>query len=481
VRSRSHHESDTFRPQVAVVGGGIAGLAAAWFLRQGLGDAVRVTVLEGSETLGGKLSLGEIAGLPIDDGAESMLARRPEAVELARAVGLGPAIVHPETADAAIWSRGRLRPFPSGQLMGAPGDLRALAASGLLSPAGLARAALDQVLPRTEVTGDVRVADYVGARVGREVVERLVEPLLGGVYAGQADQLSLEMTVPQLAEAAKGERSLVRAVRRLLAAADRDRPVFAGLRGGIGRLPDAVAAASGADVVLRTTVRELRRRPRGWRLTLGPTSAAATLDVDAVVLAVPARPASRLLAADVPAAAAELAGLDYASLAVVPLAYRPSAFPTPLVGSGFLVPALEKRAVKAVTFNTVKWRWLADVAGDVVVVRCSIGRHGEEHYLQRSDEELLSWAVDDIAAATGAGERPIDARVVRWGGCMPQYQVGHRERMARLRRAVAAAGGLVVCGAAYDGVGVATCVASGQRAAALLEQELTRSGEWAHG
>jgi protoporphyrinogen/coproporphyrinogen III oxidase len=137
--------------------------------------------------------------------------------------------------------------------------------------------------------------------------------------------------------------------------------------------------------------------------------------------------------------------------------------------------------VKAVTFTSVKWRWLADAAADLVVVRCSIGRHGEAHYLQRADEDLLALAVDDVAAATGAREPPIDARVVRWGGCMPQYQVGHRDRVARVRRAVAAAGGLAVCGAAYDGVGVAGCVASGQQAAAQVEQELARAGEWAHG
>ena len=471
-------------PHIAVVGGGISGLSAAWFLNQRLGDAARVTVLESAGTLGGKLRLGEIAGVTVDDGAESMLARRPEAVDLARAVGLGPALVHPETTQASLWSRGRLRPFPAGQLMGVPGDLRALAASRVLSPAGLARVPLDRVLPRTETSGDVSVGRYVASRMGREVVDRLVEPLLGGVYAGQADQLSLEMTVPQLAEAAKGERSLLAAVRRVLAAAPRDRPVFAGLYGGLGRLPAAVAAASGAQVRLGATVRELRRNPHGWRLSIGPAASATVLDVDAVVLAVPARPASRLLAEEVPAASAELAGLDYASLAVVTLAYRRSAFaafPAALAGSGFLVPPVEGRAVKAVTFASAKWRWLSEAATDLAVVRCSIGRHGEAHHLQRPDEALVTLAIDELAATTGVRERPVDARAIRWGGSLPQYRVGHRSRVGRLRRAVAAVPGLAVCGAAYDGVGVAACIASGREAAAQVERSSAGGGQWAHG
>jgi oxygen-dependent protoporphyrinogen oxidase len=467
------------RPHVAVVGGGISGLAAAWFLNQRLGDRVRITVLETAGALGGKLRLGEIAGLTVDDGAETLLARRPEAVDLARAVGLGPALVYPETTQAALWSRGRLRPFPAGQLMGVPGDLRALAASGVLSPAGLARVPLDRVLPRTVVSGDVAVGRYVAARVGREVVQRLVEPLLGGVYAGQADQLSLEMTVPQLADAARGERSLLAAVRRVLATAP-DRPVFAGLRGGVGQLPAAAAAAAGADVRLRTTVRELRRRPHGWRLIARPVPSATAIDADAVVLAVPGRPAARLLAGELPAAAAEIAALDYASLAVVTLAYRRSAFPASLAGSGFLVPPVEGLAVKAVTFASLKWQWLASAGAGLVVVRCSIGRHGEERYLQRDDAELVSLATRDLATTAGVRDRPVDARLTRWGGSLPQYAVGHRARVARLRAAVAAVPGLAVCGAAYDGVGVAACVASGAQAAAAVEGSLARAGQWAH-
>src|SRR5260370_11792888 len=181
---------------VAIVGGGIAGLAVAFFLR----DApVRVTVFEGSPRIGGKLAVSDVAGIPVDEGAESMLARRPEGVDLVRAVGLAGDLVGPGTTAAAIWTRGAMRPLPGGQVMGVPGDLAALARSGVLSVAGLARAGLDLVLPATGMDGDGSVAARVGSRLGARVVERLVEPLLGGVYAGRAAELSFEATLPGLA------------------------------------------------------------------------------------------------------------------------------------------------------------------------------------------------------------------------------------------------------------------------------------------
>ncbi|MEV4258631.1 protoporphyrinogen oxidase, partial [Spirillospora sp. NPDC049652] len=234
-------------PHVAVVGGGVAGLVTALRL---VGGGVRVTLLEGSPKVGGKLRVSEIAGLPVDEGAEAILARRPEAVDLVRELGRGDDLVHPGTTSASILSHGALRPLPAGQVMGVPSDLRALAASQVLSPAGLARVPLDLVLPETPRGDDVSVADFIGARMGREVVDRLVEPLLGGVYAGRADRLSFESTLPAVAAAARGHRSLITAVRGVRAKAPADPgPVFATLPDGLGSLPgniaDAVTAAGG--------------------------------------------------------------------------------------------------------------------------------------------------------------------------------------------------------------------------------------------
>jgi oxygen-dependent protoporphyrinogen oxidase len=246
-------------------------------------------------------------------------------------------------------------------------------------------------------------------------------------------------------------------------------PVFTTLTGGLGTLPDKLADASGATIRVRSTVRELTRLPDGWRLTIGSAHAPEWLDADAVILALPARPASRLLAqvAGAAPAAVALAEIRYASMAIVTLAYPDAAFPAPPAGSGFLVPAVDARAIKAVTFSTVKWPHLraAQNAVGVHIVRCSVGRLGDEAILQRDDRALAALAAADLAAATGVRGRPADSRVTRWGGGLPQYSVGHLDRVARIRAGVAAQPGLAVCGAAYDGVGIPACIASARLAA----------------
>ncbi|WP_229864379.1 protoporphyrinogen oxidase, partial [Streptomyces djakartensis] len=245
---------------VVVIGAGIAGLAAAHRLVE---RGARVTVLEASDRVGGKLLPGEIAGARVDLGAESMLARRPEAVALAREVGLADRLQPPATATASIWTRGALRPMPKGHVMGVPGTAAAL--SGVLSDEGLARIGRDAELPRTEVGDDVAVGEYVAARLGREVVDRLVEPLLGGVYAGDAYRISMRSAVPQLFQAARAHTSLTEGVREIqarAAAAQQTGPVFMGLKGGVGTLPLAVAEsvrARGGEILTGTPVTELRR------------------------------------------------------------------------------------------------------------------------------------------------------------------------------------------------------------------------------
>jgi protoporphyrinogen/coproporphyrinogen III oxidase len=460
-------------PRVVIVGGGIAGLAAAFFLRDA---GLAVTVLEGSPRLGGKLAASEVAGIAVDAGAEALLARRPEGTDLVGAVGLAGQLALPAATTAGIWTRQRLRPLPRRQLMGVPADLDALASSGILSAPGLASAQADAALPATERDGDVSVASYVGARFGQELVDRLVDPLLGGVYAGRSEQLSFEATLPGLAVASRRHASLAAAARSVLDAPARDasvpagaapRPVFTTLTGGLATLVPAVAAASRAVVRTGAMVRGLARTPGGWRLTVGSAHAPEQLDADAVVLALPPGPASRLLAG-VPGAGAAAAGLGEittASMAIVTLAYPDAAFPAPPQGSGFLVPAVDGHAVKAVTFSTVKWPHLRSGATAVHIVRCSVGRLGEEALLQRDDGELAALAAADLAAATGVRGGPADIRVSRWGGGLPQYTVGHIGRVARIRAAVAAQPGLAVCGASYDGIGIPACIASARAAA----------------
>jgi len=465
------------QPHVVIVGGGIAGLAAAFFLRD---EAVRVTVLEGSPRLGGKLSVSEIAGVGVDEGAEALLVTRPEGTALIADLGLSDQRVAPGTTSSAIWTLGALRPLPRRQFMGVPADMAELAQSGVLTDEGVTRARQDPDLPPNAPDGDVAVARYIGSRLGHEVVDRLVDPLLGGVYAGRSAELSFDATLPALAAASRRYPSLTEAARSLLPPPPAGQPasgsrVFTTLAGGLGVLPGYLAKASGAAIRTSAMARELARTPDGWRLTLGSAADPERVDADAVILAVPARPAGRLLAA-VPGAATAVTAfgeISYASMAIVTLAYPRFAFPGPGLSarglSGYLVPAVDGRAVKAVTFSTVKWPHLAQVtaanADRLEIVRCSVGRIGEEGLLQREDEELAAIAAAELAAATGGHGAPAATRVTRWGGALPQYTVGHLDRVARIRDAVAAQPGLAVCGAAYDGVGIPACVATARLAA----------------
>ncbi|MFJ3912974.1 MULTISPECIES: protoporphyrinogen oxidase [Streptomyces] len=456
-----------------VIGGGIAGLAAAHRL---LADGLRVTLLEAGPRLGGKLLAGELAGAPVDLGAESVLARRPEALELARAVGLGEALQPPATATAHLWTRGALRPMPRGHVMGVPGDLAPLAASGVLSAEGLARIEAERELAPTEIGEDVAVGAYVAARLGREVVDRLVEPLLGGVYAGDAYRISMRAAVPQLFEAARTHASLGEGVRELQhrAAAQQaqqaGRPVFSGIDGGIGRLPQAVAEAcraAGARVSTGTAVRELLRTAGGWKVI----TEAEAIEADAVVLAVPAGPAARLLDGLAPAAAAELRSVEYASMALVTMAFRRSELPAAITdggASGFLVPPVDGRTIKASTFSSNKWAWAGADPG-LFLLRTSVGRYGDEGDLGREDSELVDVSLRDLGAAVGLAARPVASTVTRWDGGLPQYPVGHLARVERIRSAVSALPGLAVCGALYEGVGIPACIASAGRAADVVK------------
>lgn len=440
--------------RVVVVGAGIAGLAAARELAE---RGSRVLVLEGSAVVGGKLRLAEVAGLRVDVGAEAMLNRRPEGVALARAAGLD--VVHPTAATSRIWSRGALRPMPP-SLMGVPRDLEALAAAQVLSADGLERARHEML---TEVGGDLSVGDLVAGRLGEELVDRLVEPLLGGVYAGRARSLSAAATVPQLF--AMGRRGPL--LEQAAAVGSSDVPVFAGIRGGMGRLPLALAADPRIEVRTGAMVRGLRPEGQGWLLSVGSAHDPDTVRADAVVLATPAAATARLLAGPAPGPAAELARVEAASVAVVTCAFAAEDLGDRLDAvSGFLVPAVEERAVKAATFSFAKWAWVRDLHPGLRVLRTSLGRHGEEATLQATDAELVATSLAELGALAGITARPVDSHVQRWGGGLPQYAVGHLDRVARIRAGLPA--GLAVCGAAYDGVGIPAVIASAHRAAASV-------------
>jgi protoporphyrinogen/coproporphyrinogen III oxidase len=467
-------------PRVVVVGGGVSGLAAAHRLRTTLGAAAEIVVLESTRVLGGKLAAVELGGLRVDVGAEAFLARRPEASDRLVELGLADDLVHPSAASSGIRAGGATHAMPKRTVMGVPADPPAV--GDLLSDAGRAALTADDELGPVAWTGDDSVGGLVRARLGDEVADRLVDPLLGGVYSGRADALGIRATVPALAAALdRDPSSLVAAARAALPAGTTlPGPVFGTLRTSLADLPPALAVAARADVRLARTVTSLERHGAGWRVVAAGPAGSEVVDADAVVLAVPAPALRRLLADVAPVAASAAAGIELASSAVVALALPPDTDlgdrSGVLIGSGERRPDGTPWTIKAVTVSSVKWPHL--VGEDAVVVRASIGRFGENETLQRDDDELVTAARADLAVLLDLHAEPLETVVARWGGGLPQYGVGHGDTIARLESALP--DGLAVAGAALHGVGVPACLATGDAAAARVAAHLTAGRAAAH-
>lgn len=454
--------------QVVVVGGGISGLAAAHQLLSTAaahGTPVEVTVLDAEPTLGGKIRTSPFAGLPaVDEGPDAFLARVPWATNLARQVGLADELVSPAAAKAAVWWQG-LRPIPEGLLLGLPTDIGKLARSRLLSWRGKARAAFEPVLPRTRLDdgpGVDSVGGFVRARFGREVHERLVDPLVGSIYAADTDRFSLT-AVPQLDDVARRNRSVLLGARRAApAAAAAAGPIFYAPTGGMADLIASVArsiADLGGSLLTGTRADVLERRDHGWSVDGRPA--------DAVVLACPAAVTARLLAHAAPEAAAIVARIETADVVMVTLAVPAADWPDRLRGlSGYLVPKPMQRLVTAASFGSQKWpQW--QLPGQVVL-RISLGRDGLP-VLHLDDDQLIDAAVTEVGRHLGLDLHPSAVRVTRWPGAFPQYRPLHHLLVAAATAALPA--GLSLAGASYHGIGIPACVRSGVAAADLISAE----------
>ncbi len=448
--------------RIAVVGAGISGLTAAWLLQRQGRDVV---VFDGAERVGGKVWTRPLQGEPFDVGADAFLARQPDFVELCEDLGLGHELVAPATGQVWLWFRDGLRRLPPRTIMGIPSDLDALASTGVLSHVGLSRARAEGALPPPSLAAheDPPLRPFVVERWGDEVADRLVDPLLSGVYAGDISKLGLRSATPVLAalvdEAARHHTPLQSALttRRIAAASDNS-PVFKTVEGGLGRVVDTLVSRLD-DVRVGTPIDALERTGAGWQV--------AGEGFDAVVVATPVDVAANLLEHHVPAAAGLLNEVVLASAVVVALAY-PAGTRLPS-GSGMLVPRSEGRFLKAATWSSQKWPHLADREG--VVLRCSAGRVGDPDLASVSDAEIVGRVRSELAEAAGLEGPPDDVVVTRWQRAMPQYDSGHLLRMGAAVQE-AQEHGVFLAGNAYEGVGLPACVRSARSAALRVAARL---------
>jgi oxygen-dependent protoporphyrinogen oxidase len=450
------------RYDLVVVGGGIAGLAAAWEATERRPGG-RIAVLEAGARFGGKLLTGELLDHPVDRGADAFLIRTPDALDLCGELGLSDELVHPAERRAFLWTDGALRTFPEGLVLGVPTDLETLVSSGIVSAAGVERAAEDLEQPGEPLEGDTTVGALVRARLGDEVFEKLVDPLLSGINAGDADELSLEAGAPQLAAAARYG-SLIRGARAQRASGDPDAPVFASLRRGTERLVERLLEAlreRGVELRDHTAVRAITRETEGVRW-LAEAVNGESFATDSVVLASPTMTGHRGVEGPV-AEIVESIAVDYASVSVVTLAFRRDAIEHPLDASGVLVPAREGRLMTACSFGSSKWPdWSDD---DVALFRVSTGRAHDSRHLQHEDRDLVAVLTDELDEMLGIHGRALASTVTRWPDALPQYRPGHLDRLDAAEAALAERlPGLALAGAGTRGIGIPACIRSGRMA-----------------
>ncbi len=457
--------------RIAVVGGGIAGLAAAHRVME-LDPAASIALFEASQRLGGSLDTEHRDGFLIERGADSFITNMPFAVDLCRRIGIADQLISTNEAGrrAFVVRRGRLLPVPEGFALMAPARIWPVLTTPILSPAGKLRMAWEYFVPRRRRGGDESLGSFVRRRLGGEVFERLVQPLVAGIYTADPEQLSLAATLPRFIEMERSHRSLIRAALRQRWKGDAGNSQASGARyslfvtprDGLSSMVAAISKRLPAGAVrLNAPVSQIERltASAGWRVS----AAGESMEFDAVVVAASARVAARLLQEIDASLAADLGAIPYASTAVVSLAYSRRQIVHPLDGFGFVVPAIERRRVLSVSFSSQKFAGRAP--DGQVVLRVFIGGACQGELLEHSDDELCRIATEEVAELLGASGLPIFAIVARWNESMPQYHLGHLDRVSRIEGRVGAIPGLAIAGNAFRGVGIPQVVASGEVAA----------------
>jgi protoporphyrinogen/coproporphyrinogen III oxidase len=469
--------------QVVVVGGGIAGLAAAHRLTELQNENaldLEIVLLEGSTRLGGAIATEQVGDFVVEAGPDSFITEKPWALRLCERLGLASRLVATQSAYQKIYvvHQGKLQALPEGFFLLAPTRFWPFVRTPLFSFSGKLRMAAEILLPRGATAGDESLGSFVRRRFGIEVLERIAQPLIGGIYASDPDQLSLGATMPRFKEMERRRRSVTLAM--VFEQKRRSRgpengsgarwSLFVTLAGGMQELVDTVANRLPAvSIRLKTPVIRLIRHQNQklWVITAGDKR----FEADGVVLATPAYKAGDILEPIAPGAADELKKISYASTATVSLAYHKAAFPRPLDSFGFVVPAVEQRKIMACTFSSLKYPGRAPDGH--VLLRAFVGGSLQPELFQDDDPTMEKNVRDELSRLLGVKAQPLFSRIWRYPDSMPQYHVGHQERIRNIEAAIGTLPGLALAGSAYHGVGISDCVRTGEEAAARIFNQLS--------
>lgn len=461
------------RKKVVVIGGGISGLSAAFYLQQSSlkkGLPLDITVIEKGESLGGKVQTLHRDGFVIEKGPDSFLARKMPIIDLTRDLGLENELVgtNPDAKKTYILHKGRLHRMPPGLVLGIPTEFTPFIKTGLISPMGKLRAAMDLLLPRRTEPGDESLGGFLQRRLGKEVLTNIVEPLLAGIYAGDTHSLSLRATFPQFGAMEQKHRSLILG----MIASKKNTPTTSGApdiakkslfltyKNGLSTLINRLIESL-EQVELRTnqSVVKISKHNKSYQLTLDNDQ---QLEADAIILALPPAISANLLSQEV-AATSQLKQIDYVSVANVIMAFDQKDISFNLDGSGFLVPRTEGRSITACTWTSSKWLHAAPKGK--VLLRCYVGRSGDEEVTRLPDQELWEKVRHDLSELMGITAEPLFYEITRWPDSMPQYPVGHLENLKSIQSDLAATmPGVFLTGGGYHGVGLPDCVRQGKEA-----------------
>lgn len=459
--------------RAAVVGGGIAGLSAAYRLRELAATReipLEVTLLERGDRVGGPLETIRRDGFVIETGADSFLSEKPWAAELARRLGLGAELIPTREIyrRTFVVRAGRLVAIPAGFSLLAPAHLGPVFRSPLFSILGKLRIALEPFIPARKDDADESLESFVTRRLGREVLERVAQPLAGGIYTADPRRLSIAATIPRFVEMERRYGSVIkglRAAEQASAAKNRDVSgarwsMFQSFKAGMASLPEALTAKLGGSIRKSADIVAMSREGARWRLV---TSAGDATLADAVIVTAPAYAAARILSPVAPRAANLLGQISYASAATVNLTFKESDFPAPPEAFGFVVPAIERRKIIAGSFSSLKFEGRAP--NGAVLARAFVGGVLQTEMMRSSDDEIVAAVRDEFRTLLAIIATPQTVDLRRWPDSMPQYEVGHLSRVAEIEKLVAEIPAFAIAGAAYRGVGIPDCVRSGEQAA----------------